>query len=84
MDISFYKVKNNHFLPQIFKGASNSSKIGYDAKISFDFKQSPRTSDSVKFTIFPGFYPFTESSFWIIPSTSRSIFLPLSTILIKS
>lgn len=46
-------------LPQIFKGASNSSKMGWLRKISLDFKQRPRISDSVSCTFFPGLDPLT-------------------------
>lgn len=46
-------------LPQILSGASSSNKIGCCKNISLDFKQSPRTSDSVIATIFPGRHPRT-------------------------
>lgn len=38
---------NTEYVPQIFKGASNSSRIGCERNISRDFKQSPRISPSV-------------------------------------
>jgi hypothetical protein len=35
---------NSRLLPQILRGASSSSRIGCERKISRDFKHSPRTS----------------------------------------
>lgn len=46
-------------LPQIFKGASNSKRIGCDRNISRDFKQRPRISPSDSCTCFPGRAPRT-------------------------
>lgn len=47
------------YSPQIFSGASNSSRIGCERKISRDFRQSPRISDSVSWTFLPGREPRT-------------------------
>ena len=46
-------------LPQILRGASSSSRMGCWRKISRDLRQSPRTSDSVICTVFPGREPRT-------------------------
>ena len=48
--------------PQIFKGASNSNKIGWLRKISLDFKQRPLISFSVSCTFLPGRDPRTAKS----------------------
>lgn len=45
--------------PQIFRGASSSSRMGWLRKISLDLIQRPRTSASVIWTIFPGRLPRT-------------------------
>lgn len=50
------------YSPQIFSGASNSSRIGCERKISRDFRQSPRISDSVSWTFLPGREPRTGES----------------------
>ena len=47
-------------LPQIFKGASNSSNIGCDRNISLDFRHSPLISFSESCTFFPGREPRTK------------------------
>ena len=47
------------FIPQIFSGASSSSKIGWLRNISRDFKHNPRTSLSLIWTTFPGRHPRT-------------------------
>lgn len=47
------------YSPQIFKGASNSNKIGCCKNISRDFKQSPLTSASDICTCLPGLFPLT-------------------------
>ena len=52
-------MKNCRNLPQIFNGASSSSRMGCCRNISLDFKQSPRTSASVIWTDFPGRHPLT-------------------------
>jgi hypothetical protein len=49
-------------LPQIFNGASSSSKIGWLRKISRDFKHKPRTSFSLKWTLLFGLAPRTETN----------------------
>ena len=49
-----------NFLPQIFKGASNSSSIGCDRNISLDFRHSPLISFSESCTFFPGREPRTK------------------------
>ena len=71
------------FLPQIFKGASSSKRIGCCRNISRDFRQSPLTSFSVIWTVFPGRLPLTamwskminnpnnRSSFNIFDSTTN-------------
>lgn len=45
--------------PQIFRGASSSSRMGWLRKISLDLMHRPRTSASVIWTIFPGRLPRT-------------------------
>lgn len=47
-------------LPQILRGASSSSRIGWLRKISRDLRQRPRISFSVSCTFFPGREPLTE------------------------
>ena len=47
------------FLPQIFRGASSSSKIGWDRKISLDFRHRPLISFSESCTFLPGREPRT-------------------------
>lgn len=47
------------YLPQIFRGASSSSRIGWLRKISRDLRQRPRISFSVSWTFLPGLEPFT-------------------------
>ena len=47
-------------LPQIFKGASNSSNMGCDRNISLDFRHSPLISFSESCTFFPGREPRTK------------------------
>lgn len=49
----------NRFLPQIFKGASNSRRIGWDRNISLDLMQRPRISFSDSWTFLPGRAPRT-------------------------
>lgn len=49
------------YSPQIFKGASSSSRMGCERKISRDFKHNPRISDSVSWTFFPGLEPRTKN-----------------------
>ena len=49
-------------LPQIFRGASSSNRTGWFKKISLDFRHSPRTSDSVSCTFFPGRLPRTTKA----------------------
>ena len=55
-----------NFLPQIFKGASNSSSIGCDRNISLDFRHSPLISFSESCTFFPGREPRTTIEVLII------------------
>lgn len=43
--------------PHIFKGASNSRRIGWERNISLDLRQRPRTSDSANWTVLPGRVP---------------------------
>jgi hypothetical protein len=57
-------------VPHILMGASNSSKTGWAAKISFEVLQSHLISASVRFTCRPGLAPRTLSSCSIILSTS--------------
>lgn len=45
--------------PQILRGASSSSRMGWLRKISRDFRHSPRISFSVSCTFFPGRDPWT-------------------------
>ena len=52
-------------LPQIFKGASSSSRIGWLRNSSLDFKHSPRISFSVSCTFFPGRDPRTEIEIYL-------------------
>jgi len=47
-------------IPQIFNGASNSSKIGCERKISRALMQRTRISFSVICTVLPGLQPRTE------------------------
>ena len=47
------------FIPQILRGASNSSKMGWLRNISRDFKHKPLISDSVNCTFLPGLEPRT-------------------------
>lgn len=47
------------YSPQIFRGASSSSRIGWLRKISRDLRQRPRISFSVSWTFLPGLEPFT-------------------------
>lgn len=49
------------YIPQIFRGASSSKRIGWLRKISRDFMHKPRTSASVICTILPGRHPLTEN-----------------------
>lgn len=51
--------QNSQHSPQIFSGASSSSRIGWLRKISLDFKHSPLISFSWSWTFFPGFDPRT-------------------------
>lgn len=48
-----------HYIPHIFKGASNSNKIDWLRKISRDLRHRPLTSPSVSWTFFPGLHPRT-------------------------
>lgn len=48
-------------LPHIFRGASNSNKIGCDKNISRDFKHKPRISLSDSWTFLPGLAPRTAN-----------------------
>ena len=72
------------YLPQIFSGASNSSKIGWLRNISRDFKQRPRTSASVICTVFPGRHPLAANKSKvmnkILKSALQSVELKLCTI----
>lgn len=52
------KTRAGHW-PQIFRGASSSSRMGWLRKISLDLIQRPRTSASVIWTILPGRHPRT-------------------------
>ena len=54
---------DSYYLPQIFKGASNSNRMGCCKKISRDFRHRPRTSFSVIWTVLPGRLPRT-TIFW--------------------
>jgi len=49
-------------LPHIFKGASNSSNIGWLRNISRDFRHNALTSASVICTVFPGLHPLTANN----------------------
>jgi hypothetical protein len=51
----YSKFKNSYYLPQIFNGASSSSRIGWLRKSSRDFKHKPRISVSANCTFLPGF-----------------------------
>lgn len=51
--------KGKHW-PQILRGASSSSRMGWLRKISLDLMQRPRTSASDIWTIFPGRHPRTR------------------------
>jgi hypothetical protein len=56
-------------LPQILSGASSSSRMGCERKISLDFRQRPRISFSVNWTFLPGRAPRTEKDkIWITSS----------------
>lgn len=57
-------------LPQTLRGASSSSRMGWDMKTSLAFIHSPRTSVSVRLTCFPGFLSLTSRSFSRILSMS--------------
>lgn len=46
-------------LPHIFNGASSSSSMGCDRKISLDFRHRPRISPSDSCTFLPGLAPRT-------------------------
>lgn len=46
-------------LPQIFRGASSSRRMGWLRKISLDLRHSPRISFSASCTFLPGLDPFT-------------------------
>lgn len=50
------------YSPQILSGASSSSRMGCERKISRDFKHNPRISDSVSWTFFPGLEPRTRNT----------------------
>lgn len=54
---SFVSIKFNS--PQIFSGASNSSRIGCDKNISRDLRHRFRMSTSLSWTFFPGLAPRT-------------------------
>ncbi len=56
-------------IPQILRGASSSSRIGWLRKISLDLRHKPRTSASVICTGFPGRHPRTE--------TNKPVWLPI-------
>ena len=60
-------------LPQIFKGASNSSNMGCDKNISLDFRHSPLISFSESCTFFPGREPRTAIEVLIIRFNLRII-----------
>lgn len=49
-------------LPQIFNGASNSSRMGCERNISRDFMHRPLISFSVSCTFLPGFEPRTANA----------------------
>jgi len=49
------QIKTDVIKPQIFKGASNSKRIGYSMKISFVNMQRALISFSRRSTFFPGF-----------------------------
>lgn len=51
--------QNSQYSPQIFSGASSSSRIGWLRKISLDFKHNPLISFSWSWTFLPGFDPRT-------------------------
>lgn len=60
-------IVNDDYLPQIFSGASSSSRIGWLRKISRDFKHNPRTSFSLKWTFLFGLAPRTkQNKEWMI------------------
>ena len=69
-------------LPQIFNGASSSSKMGCDKNISLDLRHNPLISFSESCTFFPGREPRTENKIVIFDFTyegykiiSHNIFL---------
>ena len=53
-------------------GASSSSKIGCDMKISLAFVHKKRISVSLSCTCFPGRFPLTSNSFSMMASRSTS------------
>ena len=58
-------------LPQIFRGASNSKRMGCCRNISRDFKHNPLTSFSVICTVLPGRLPLTKEKFKSIHLTQK-------------
>ena len=70
------------FIPQILRGASNSSKMGWLRNISRDFKHKPLISDSVNCTFLPGLEPRTveirKKKLHILLQLSKQIFKPRS------
>lgn len=67
-----WQVDSSAQLPQIFKGASNSKRIGCFSKISLALMQRPFISSSVRFTCLPGLYPRTAKSLSRMLSISNS------------
>ena len=56
----FQRKQTLFYLPQIFRGASSSKRIGCCKNISRDFKHNPLTSFSVICTVLPGRLPLTK------------------------
>ena len=72
VDVAFVRPS----LPQIFRGASSSSKTGCDMKMSRDLRHNPMTSASVSTTDLPGLAPRTSSSRSMMESTSKAFSSP--------
>lgn len=58
---TFFTYAYTSHLPQILRGASSSSRMGWLRKISLDFRHNPRISFSCSCTFLPGFAPLTAA-----------------------